>query len=60
MRTVLRRTRGPGAAGAAQTVLVFEDLELDQDSYEVRRDGHPIELSPTEFRLGRHRVRPRS
>ncbi|HEX5299504.1 MAG TPA: hypothetical protein VFW50_21170 [Streptosporangiaceae bacterium] len=57
MRTVLRRTRGPGAAGAAQTVLVFEDLELDQDSYEVRRDGHPIELSPTEFRLGRHRVR---
>jgi two-component system OmpR family response regulator len=54
VRTVLRRTRGPGAAGAAQTVLVFEDLELDQDSYEVRRDGHLIELSPTEFRLLRY------
>jgi DNA-binding winged helix-turn-helix (wHTH) protein len=51
---VLRRTRGPGAAGAAETVLVFEDLELDQDSYEVRRDGHLIELSPTEFRLLRY------
>src|SRR5690242_741969 len=37
VRTVLRRTRGPGAAGTAPTVLVFEDLELDQDSYEVRR-----------------------
>ena len=51
VRTVLRRTRGPGAAGA---VLVFEDLELDQDTYEVRRDGHLIELSPTEFRLLRY------
>jgi two-component system OmpR family response regulator len=54
VRTVLRRTRGPGAAGAAETVLVFEDLELDQDTYEVRRDGHLIELSPTEFRLLRY------
>ena len=54
VRTVLRRTRGPGVAEAAQTVLVFEDLELDQDSYEVRRDGHLIELSPTEFRLLRY------
>jgi two-component system, OmpR family, response regulator len=51
VRTVLRRTRGPGADGA---VLVFEDLELDQDTYEVRRDGHLIELSPTEFRLLRY------
>src|SRR5690242_14607411 len=54
VRTVLRRTRGPGAAGTAPTVLVFEDLELDQDSYEVRRDGHLVELSPTEFRLLRY------
>ena len=35
-------------------MLVFEDLELDQDGYEVRRDGHLIELSPTEFRLLRY------
>ncbi len=50
IRTVLRRTRG---AGTGQ-VLTFADLELDQDSYEVRRAGHPIELSPTEFRLLRY------
>jgi two-component system, OmpR family, response regulator len=50
IRTVLRRTR-PAAAGS---VLTFADVELDQDSYEVRRAGHLIELSPTEFRLLRY------
>jgi len=48
VRTVLRRTRPEPAASSA---LRFADIELDQDSYEVRRSGHPIELSPTEFRL---------
>ena len=51
IRTVLRRTRPAAAAGP---VLTFADIELDQDSYEVRRDGHQIELSPTEFRLLRY------
>jgi two-component system OmpR family response regulator len=50
IRTVLRRTR-PAAAGP---VLAFADIELDQDSYEVRRRGHLIDLSPTEFRLLRY------
>jgi two-component system, OmpR family, response regulator len=50
IRSVLRRTR-PGPEGP---VLTFADVELDQDSYQVRRDGHPIELSPTEFRLLRY------
>jgi two-component system OmpR family response regulator len=50
VRTVLRRTR-PGATGP---VLAFADVELDQDSYEVRRGGHLIDLSPTEFRLLRY------
>ncbi len=50
VRTVLRRTRG---AGIGQ-LLTFADLELDQDTYEVRRAGHVIELSPTEFRLLRY------
>jgi two-component system OmpR family response regulator len=35
-------------------VLRFADLELDLQTYEVRRDGHLIELSPTEFRLLRY------
>ena len=50
IRTVLRRTR-PSATG---TVLTFADVELDQLTYEVRRGGHLIELSPTEFRLLRY------
>jgi len=51
IRTVLRRTRPAAAAGP---VLTFADIELDQDSYEVHRDGHLVELSPTEFRLLRY------
>jgi two-component system OmpR family response regulator len=50
VRTVLRRTRGTTAG----PVLTFADLELDQDTYEVRRASHLIELSPTEFRLLRY------
>jgi two-component system OmpR family response regulator len=50
VRTVLRRTR----PAQAEPVLAFADLTLDQDTYEVRRGGQPIELSPTEFRLLRY------
>jgi len=51
IRSVLRRTR---PANTAQPLLTFADIELDQDSYEVRRAGHLVELSPTEFRLLRY------
>jgi two-component system, OmpR family, response regulator len=47
IRSVLRRTR----ASTDGPVLTFADIEMDQDSYEVRRSGHLIDLSPTEFRL---------
>jgi two-component system, OmpR family, response regulator len=50
IRTVLRRTR-PATTGP---VLAFADIELNQDTYEVRRRGHLIDLSPTEFRLLRY------
>jgi two-component system, OmpR family, response regulator len=50
IRTVLRRTRPPTDG----PVLTFADVELDQESYEVRRSGHLIDLSPTEFRLLRY------
>src|SRR5580700_3662337 len=50
IRTVLRRTR----PASGPPVLVFADLELDTASYEVRRAGRFIELSPTEFRLLRY------
>ena len=35
-------------------MLTFADIRLDQDTYEVRRCGRLIELSPTEFRLLRY------
>jgi two-component system, OmpR family, response regulator len=50
VRTVLRRTR----PAPADPVLTFADLAMDQDTYEVRRGGQVIELSPTEFRLLRY------
>ena len=50
VRTVLRRTRPV----PAEPILTFADLTLDQDTYEVRRGGRLIELSPTEFRLLRY------
>jgi two-component system OmpR family response regulator len=51
IRTVLRRTRPYTVTGP---VLRFADIELDQDTYEVRRAGHLVDLSPTEFRLLRY------
>jgi two-component system OmpR family response regulator len=51
VRAVLRRTR---AASEERTRLVFEDLELDEDTREVRRGGRLIELTPTEFSLLRY------
>jgi two-component system OmpR family response regulator len=52
IRAVLRRA-GIGAAPDTGR-LVFHDLELDEDSHEVRRAGKPVELSPTEFKLLRY------
>ncbi|WP_344241177.1 response regulator transcription factor [Actinocorallia libanotica] len=47
IRAVLRRT---GAADGTRR-LSCADLELDEDTHEVRRGGNLIELSPTEFKL---------
>lgn len=48
IRTVLRRTgQVPGQAASLRVA----DLELDEDSYEVRRGGDRVTLTPTEFRL---------
>jgi two-component system OmpR family response regulator len=51
IRAVLRRTRGEQGD---ESGLRFEDLELDEDSHEVRRAGRVIETSPTEFKLLRY------
>jgi two-component system OmpR family response regulator len=52
IRAVLRRTRG--AAEDDGSTLRFHDLELNEDSHEVRRGGRVIDLSPTEFKLLRY------
>ena len=51
IRTILRRV---GQADAESVRLVFEDLELDEESHEVTRAGEPIELTATEYRLLRY------
>ncbi len=48
VRAVLRRVQGD--ENAVKT-LSFADVILDDDSHEVRRVGHLINLSPTEFKL---------
>ncbi len=52
IRAILRRTAP--LDDAASNVLRYADLELDDDSHEVRRAGQEIELSPTEFKLLRY------
>ncbi len=52
IRAVLRRTGVPGPQDKSR--LSFHDLELDEDSHEVRRNNRLIELSPTEFKLLRY------
>ncbi len=51
IRTILRRT---GQASADSSRLVFEDLELDEDTREVMRGGQHVELTATEYRLLRY------
>ncbi len=52
IRAVLRRTQD-GEPEDDMTLRVA-DLELDEDSHEVRRAGTVIEVSPTEFKLLRY------
>ncbi|KUL40781.1 response regulator transcription factor [Actinoplanes awajinensis] len=51
VRAVLRRVRGPAAP---DPVLRYADLELDQETLQVRRAGTEVPLSPTELKLLRY------
>lgn len=59
IRAVLRRfghAGGPGGGEEAaqpgeRGVLAFGDLEVDTEGMEVRKDGEPVALTPTEMRL---------
>jgi two-component system KDP operon response regulator KdpE len=49
IRAVLRRTGG----SKADSVFIYDDgtLSVDASNHQVRLDGEPVELTPTEFRL---------
>ncbi|MBS1879021.1 MAG: response regulator transcription factor [Actinobacteria bacterium] len=49
--TILRRF---GRAGGDEAVLRFADVELDDETREVHRDGVALELTDTEYRLLRY------
>ena len=51
IRAVLKRT---GQGATVDTRHRYQDLELDEDSHRVWRDGEQVDLSPTEFRLLRY------
>jgi two-component system, OmpR family, response regulator len=53
IRAVLRRAAA-GPVSTATARLSFADIELDDDTHEVRKAGAPVALSPTEFKLLRY------
>jgi two-component system OmpR family response regulator len=56
IRGILRRTLdGPDEPVSGR--LSFGDIEMDEDSYEVRKQGKHVELSATEFKLLRYFLR---
>ena len=48
VKAVLRRSSG---VGPGEHRLSYADLELDEDTRDVWRGGHRIELTPTEYKL---------
>jgi two-component system OmpR family response regulator len=54
IRAVLRRFAERPAAAAPASRLEFADLELDEDTHEVWKNGELVPLSPTEFKLLRY------
>jgi two-component system OmpR family response regulator len=55
LRGLMRRSKA--AKAATSSVLVVGDLEMDEDSREVRRAGNEITLTATEFELLRFLMR---
>jgi len=54
IRAVLRRFAERPASEVGTSRLAFADLELDEDTHEVWKDGRLVSLSPTEFKLLRY------
>ncbi|HET6908608.1 MAG TPA: response regulator transcription factor [Mycobacteriales bacterium] len=52
IRSVLRRFHAAEPDRASR--LAFADIEMDEDTHEVWKNGHLVPLSPTEFKLLRY------
>lgn len=53
IRALLRRAGPPAGRGS----LSYADLSMDQDAHRVTRNGRPLHLGPTEYRLLEHFLR---
>jgi DNA-binding response OmpR family regulator len=51
IRSVLRRSRELDGSSSEHGVIEHADLAIDLDRVEVRREGHPIAVTPAEFRV---------
>jgi two-component system OmpR family response regulator len=51
IRAILRRTQ---RADEEPALLSFSDLEMNEDTYEVRRNGAAVDLTATEYKLLRY------
>ncbi|MBV7281932.1 MULTISPECIES: response regulator transcription factor [unclassified Corynebacterium] len=56
LRVILRRAQSsqpaePGGRAGQRPVLRYADLELDDNTHEVRKAGEVVELSPTEYNV---------
>jgi DNA-binding response OmpR family regulator len=56
IRALLRRAYGEFAPSSDRDRLTFGDVELDLERMQVNRQGKPVYLTPTEFRLLRYLV----
>jgi DNA-binding response OmpR family regulator len=54
IKAVLRRADMPPQAPPSRTLHVDDRLTIDFDRHEVWKDGHKVQLRPTEFRLLYH------
>ncbi|MBB6375606.1 two-component system OmpR family response regulator [Pseudonocardia eucalypti] len=57
VRTMLRRANSSASKRSNDGILSFADLEMNEDTHEVRRAGQLIQLSPREFALLRYLIR---
>jgi len=51
VRAVLRRSERGAVAEAQNNIMRIANIEIDLDAHSVRRDGQPIDLTPSEFNL---------